>query len=281
MLLDASNEEWALVGVDDSLEWDVSTRSHLYVDATDPTRAIQVSMFDADFMMPDLERSRPVNLPDGRTAEIVDQSFIGGRSVAYEVDGMWVTVSSNAVADEVLVELAGTVRPTEELTASIPPELIPAGFEDEGIVRQREASFVTDDAGEVGGPSVNWSSGDRIFWTYSVPGSESAEVMAAFTSSLERLDLRGTDGVAFSLPSQPSFQGLAWVEGGRSFFAGSNGVMRDELVELVEGLRPMTGDEWSRAAAAIAPPVVVCQGPIVSARRRSVGLPVGGHQFAH
>lgn len=259
MLLDATVEGWALVGLNDSLEWDPSSRSHLYVDITDPTRAIQVWTYDADYMTPDLEGSSSVPLRDGRTADIVDSPSVGGRSVAYEVDGVWVTVSSNAVSDDVLIEMAGAVLPTAGLTASIPPEVIPAGFEDKGIVRQREASFVTDDAGEVGGPSSHWSSGDRNLWVYSVPAPESAEVMVAFTSNLEPLDLRGTDGVAFSLPTQPSFQGLAWVESGRSFFAGSNELSRDELVELVEGLRPVSVDEWDRAVASIAPPVAVLE----------------------
>jgi hypothetical protein len=229
----------------------------LYVDTADPTRAIQVQTFDADYMTPDLEGSSSVTLRDGRTAEIVSRPYVAGRSIAYEDDGMWVTVSSNALADDVLIELAGAVVKTDELTVSIPPELIPAGFDDKGIVRQREASFVTDDAGEVGGPSIQWSNGDGNFWVYSVPAPESAEVMVAFTSNPERLDLRGTDGVAFSLPNQSSFQGLAWVESGRSFFAGSNDLMRDELVELVEGLRPVSIDEWGRALTSIEPPVAV------------------------
>ena len=256
VLLDAAVEGWALLGLDDSGRWDASTRSHLYVSVDDPTKAIQVSVFDADFMTPDLEGSSPVALRDGREAEIVDQEFIGGRAVAYEVDGVWVNVSSNGVTDEVLVELAGAVR-RDGLTASIPPELVPVGFEDRGSVRQRESTFVTDDAGEVGGPAILWSSGERIFWTSSVPGPESVEVMVAFGSDLERLDVRGTEGAAFSLPEQPSFQGLVWVEGGRSFFAGSNGVARDELVRLVERLRPVSVEEWDRAVASIAPPVAV------------------------
>jgi hypothetical protein len=256
VLLDAAIEGWALLGLDDAGQWDASTRSHLYVSVDDPTKAIQVSVFDADFMTPDLEGSSPVVLRDGREAEIVDQEFIGGRAVAYEVDGVWVNVSSNGVTDEVLVELAGAVR-RDGLTASVPPELVPVGFEDRGIVRQRESTFVTDDAGEVGGPAILWSSGERNFWTSSVPGPESVEVMVAFGSDLERLDVRGTEGAAFSLPEQPSFQGLAWAEGGRSFFAGSNGLARDDLVRLVERLRPVSIEEWDRAVASIAPPIAV------------------------
>jgi hypothetical protein len=257
MLLDATVDGWALVDLNDLLKWDPTSRSHLYVDTADPARAIQVQTFDADYMSPDLWGSSSVTLRDGRSAEIVNVPSLGGRSVAYEVDGVWVTVSSNAVADDVLIEMAGAVLPTDELTASIPPELIPTGFKDTGIVRGGEPNFVTDDAGEVGGPTMRWENGERSFWTYSVPGPESAGVMVAFTSSLERLDVRETDGAAFSRLEQPSFQGLAWVEGGRSFFAGSNGVTRDELVRLVERLRPVSGEEWDRAVASIAPPVAV------------------------
>lgn len=257
MLLDATVEGWALVGLNDSLVWGRTSRSHLYVDITDPTRAIQVQAFDADYMSPDLGGSRSVTLRDGRTAEIVNVPSLGGRSVAYEDDGVWVTVNSNAVADDVLFEMAGAVMRSEELTASIPPELIPPGFEDRGIVRQGEPNFVTDDAGEGGGPTMRWENGERSFWVYSVPGPESAEVMVAFKSNLEMLDVRGAEGAAFSLPEQPSFQGLAWVESERSFFAASNELTRHELAELVEGLRPVSIDEWDRAIASIAPPVAV------------------------
>lgn len=193
-------------------------------------------------------------------------------------------LAMNRWPDTILLE--GNATDAELLAAAdaVAADPVGGGFDIDatglpaGVALTGTGASVSDFASSAADPtassmaSVSWSdqAGRSMFYV-ATPDDESflPNLRLGFTAVTDTT-VRGVPAFVRTLAEQPGYLGVVWREDGRTFQVGSQGLTLDELLGLVEQLRPATAADWSDmtdAATRATAPMVVSTTTIVTTTR--------------
>lgn len=180
---------------------------------------------------------------------------LGRRVLVLRRDDRWFELTARGVDDERLVAMAaatGLAAGGDSAvigSTALLPEMVELA-----VGHRWEAWFLPSNAGIEPAPSAHWSDSDRLLWYVGVIDESAATAQLVWANEIRSAEVRGQPATVFTFADDPGYRGATWTEGGRTYLVGSRALGTDELLAMLDSLRPATDPEWGAIATALRPP---------------------------